>query len=211
GRLYLPGTPEDGPYPAAVFMHQYSMDSGEAEKVLPAAREAGVAILAIDLEYHGARAVAGRELVSPLVYTTRDAMIQGVFDIRRAMDFLDAREDIKKPEKGYAIIKFGVTMDMEIRRASNVDTRVGSIIIAQETVRQAMEIVEKIKIDDMSRAVVVKAFSGAGKPEREVYAAGCINVKNEEGYYASTPGMDCTRAETVAEALSSFAEQGGSK
>lgn len=61
----------------------------------------GIAVLALDAEYHGER-LANNDFESPLVFTlqkgwllrTRDMVVQSVIEHRRAIDYLDTRSEI---------------------------------------------------------------------------------------------------------------------
>ena len=87
--IWAPGPRENGPYPVMIYVHAPGGSRADAMPLVRKAMEAKQAVLAIDVEYHGERArdMSGREFLSPDVYTSRDAMLQTVFDIRRAADF----------------------------------------------------------------------------------------------------------------------------
>jgi dienelactone hydrolase len=63
----------------------------------------GYATLSIDAQYHGERSRPGRSGDIHLINssTNRDAWIQTVIDLRRAVDYLQSRDDIDKSKIGY--------------------------------------------------------------------------------------------------------------
>jgi len=85
---------DDGPFPCILFLHGYG---GEKEDMMPLATlaaDARYAVIAIDVQYHGERRRAGVELYSANMTRTRDGFIQTVIDARRALDYLETRQDI---------------------------------------------------------------------------------------------------------------------
>jgi len=72
---------------AVVYVHRVGGSKDDAPELEKAALDNGYAFLAIDLVYHGDRLVEGRSFISEFPVTSADAMLQTVFDIRRAVDF----------------------------------------------------------------------------------------------------------------------------
>ena len=99
------------PVPAVIVQHGLG-DSKEADYVEAADSvlvAAGFSVLRIDFQYHGERARPGRDVRFDrgLPFTARDAWVQTVFDLRRAVDFLDSRPEIDSSRTGYLGISLG--------------------------------------------------------------------------------------------------------
>lgn len=108
--LTLParGTP---PYPAVIMLHglgdhkeQDYMAIGDS--IFSAA---GFAVLRPDFALHGERRVPdlGEKTLAKRRYTFRDAIAQTVFDLRRAVDYLETRTDIDPRRTGFLGISLG--------------------------------------------------------------------------------------------------------
>jgi len=100
-----------GPLPAIIVQHglgdRKEVDYVEvADSAFP---EAGFAVFRIDFQYHGERKREGRSVRfdAGLPFTSRDAWAQTVFDLRRAVDFLDSRPEIDPLRTGYLGISLG--------------------------------------------------------------------------------------------------------
>lgn len=93
------------PYPVALLVHGSGghKDTSYIHWASSALTAQGYATLALDTQYHGARARPGRsgEIHMPDSYTMRDAWVQSVVDLRRAVDYLESRPDIAKSKIGY--------------------------------------------------------------------------------------------------------------
>lgn len=98
------GTP---PYPCVIIMHGYGGDKNGLQILAPAFALRGVATFAIDAEYHGDRKQPDRDLLSPYLYRSRDALVQTVIDLRRAIDFLQSRREIDGKRIGYIGLSMG--------------------------------------------------------------------------------------------------------
>lgn len=70
---------------------------------------AGFAVLRIDAQYHGERKVSdlSLNLLKDYPFTSRDGMVQTVFDLRRAVDFLDGEPGIDPQRTGFLGISLG--------------------------------------------------------------------------------------------------------
>ena len=106
----LPAGAKD-PVPAVIVQHGLG-DSKEADYVEAADSvlvAAGFSVLRIDFQYHGERARPGRDVRFDrgLPFMARDAWVQTVFDLRRAVDFLDSRPEIDSSRTGYLGISLG--------------------------------------------------------------------------------------------------------
>src|SRR5579871_6563895 len=93
------------PYPAVLLVHGSggSKDTSYIHWSSSALTAQGFATLSIDTQYHGERARSDRsgEIHMPDSYTMRDAWVQTVVDLRRAVDYLQTRPDIRKDKIGY--------------------------------------------------------------------------------------------------------------
>lgn len=93
------------PYPAVLLVHGSggNKDTSYIQWASETLVAQGYATLSIDTQYHGDRARPGRsgEIHMPDSYTMRDAWVQSVVDLRRAVDFLESRTDIDKSHIGY--------------------------------------------------------------------------------------------------------------
>ena len=79
--------PESSVRAMVVYLHEFGADRTQAASLAEDMYARNTALLALDMEYHGARAIDGRAMISPLVDTSRDAIIQTVIDVRRAPGF----------------------------------------------------------------------------------------------------------------------------
>jgi dienelactone hydrolase len=72
----------------------------------------GIASLAVDAQYHGDRARKGRSGDIHLIHscTNRDAWIQTVVDLRRAVDYLQTRKEIDSKRIGYLGVSQGAIL-----------------------------------------------------------------------------------------------------
>jgi cephalosporin-C deacetylase-like acetyl esterase len=99
------------PVPAIIFVHGIK-DDKQADYMQAGHQymvESGYAVLRIDIANHGDRKVHDYkyDLVDGYRYWTRDIMTQTVFDLRRAIDFLDTRSEIDSDRIGYYGISLG--------------------------------------------------------------------------------------------------------
>ncbi len=108
--LHLPPTGSP-PYPAVILLHGIGDHKNKpymiiGDSVLTAA---GFAVLRPDFALHGERASdrIDRKALRNHLYTVRDAIIQTVFDLRRAVDYLDSRADIDPDRTAFIGISLG--------------------------------------------------------------------------------------------------------
>lgn len=91
----------EGRFPCIVFLHGYG---GSKEDAIPAAElmaGEGYAIISIDAEFHGERRENGKALYSTNLNESRRGIIQTIIDLRRAVDYLETRDDIDMDRIGY--------------------------------------------------------------------------------------------------------------
>ena len=95
------------PYPCVIIMHGYGGDKNGLQMLAPVFALRGISTLAIDAEYHGDRKQPGSDILSTYIYRNRDAFIQTVIDLRRAIDFLQSRPEIDGKRIGYIGLSMG--------------------------------------------------------------------------------------------------------
>ncbi len=87
---------------------------------------AGVAVIAIDAQYHGERKVAGKAMFSADLATSVAAFRQTIIDNRRALDYLATREDLDATRLGLLGASMGGIMGTVL---TAVDQRVHSAFL----------------------------------------------------------------------------------
>jgi dienelactone hydrolase len=98
------------PFPASILVHGSGGDKDTSyikmsSEMLTAV---GIATISIDAEYHGERKRADRkESMAFNSYMLRDAWIQSVIDLRRAVDYMQSRDDIDRSRIGYLGFSMG--------------------------------------------------------------------------------------------------------
>jgi len=99
------------PYPAIIYLHGLgdSKSSDYIELGTAIFTAGGFAVLTIDIQYHGERRRewARFDLKGERRYTTRDAIVQTVIDLRRGIDFLESEEAIDSGRIGFLGISLG--------------------------------------------------------------------------------------------------------
>lgn len=119
------------PFPAVLLVHGSggNKDTSYIQWASEALTARGFATLSIDTQYHGDRARPGRsgEIHMPDSYTMRDAWVQSVVDLRRAVDYLEARTDIAKDKIGYLGFSQGAMLGSVL---GGVEARVSAFCLA---------------------------------------------------------------------------------
>ena len=110
GLLSVPKSAK-GPVPAIIFVHGIG-DSKTADYMEIGNRifcQNGYAVMRIDVLNHGERKLYDHkvDLIKNYRYWSRNIIIQTVFDLRRAVDFLATRPEIDSARIGYFGISFG--------------------------------------------------------------------------------------------------------
>jgi cephalosporin-C deacetylase-like acetyl esterase len=85
---------DDKPFPCILFLHGYGGEKEDMMSLADLAADARYAVIAIDVQYHGERRREGIELYSTNMTRTKDGFIQTVIDARRALDYLETRQDV---------------------------------------------------------------------------------------------------------------------
>jgi len=99
------------PVPAIIFVH--GIEDNKQKDYMEVGHQfmidSGYAVLRIDVANHGDRKLHDYEydLIDGYRYWTRDIIAQTVFDLRRAIDFLQTRPEIAHERIGYFGISFG--------------------------------------------------------------------------------------------------------
>lgn len=99
------------PYPAIIYLHgigdSKSVDYLQLGDSLFC--QAGFAVLRIDIQYHGERKKTGMDvhLTKNYPYASRNALVQTIFDLHRALDFLEGQSEIDSSKTGFLGISLG--------------------------------------------------------------------------------------------------------
>ncbi len=99
-----------GPMPAVLLMHGSGGDKdvNYIHGISEALVRRGFITLSIDAQYRGDRVKPGRvNDIKPDSYNWRDAWVQTVIDLRRAIDYLETRPDVDKSRIGYLGVSMG--------------------------------------------------------------------------------------------------------
>jgi len=99
-----------GPMPAILLMHGSGGDKdvNYIHAMSDAMANRGFVTLSIDAQYRGDRVKQGRvNDIKPDSYTWRDAWVQTVIDLRRAVDYLETRPEVDKKRIGYLGVSMG--------------------------------------------------------------------------------------------------------
>jgi len=110
GLMALPGTGKS-PFPVVILMHglgdRKTVDYIEAGNQY--LLDAGYAVLRLDISNHGDRFRYDYDfdLTAGYRYWTRDILSQTVFDLRRAVDFIQTRDELDHERIGYMGISLG--------------------------------------------------------------------------------------------------------
>ncbi|MCS7065056.1 MAG: alpha/beta fold hydrolase [Fimbriimonadales bacterium] len=101
--LVLPKNRQEGQkLPCVILMHGLGGDKSMLKMLWPLLLNAGYALFAIDAQYHGERKPKDPlPFFGVYPYYSRDALIQTVIDLRRAVDYLETRPEIDPKRIGY--------------------------------------------------------------------------------------------------------------
>jgi len=101
--LVLPKNRSEGQkLPCVILMHGLGGDKSMLKMLWPMLTNAGYALFAIDAQYHGERKPKDAlPFFGVYPYYSRDALIQTVIDLRRAVDYLETRAEIDPKRIGY--------------------------------------------------------------------------------------------------------------
>ncbi len=104
--LHIPKGAE-GKMPCVISMHGYGMDKSGAGMFAGMLVPRGYAMIAIDAQYHGDRVEEGKDIFSTDIDSDVIALKQTVIDLRRAVDYLETRDDIDAARIGYTGMSMG--------------------------------------------------------------------------------------------------------
>lgn len=215
--LTLPAQAEP-PYPAVIFQHGFSgnkeseglVNYGTGELV-----KNGFAVISIDAAQHGERKTALTKDKSEIAminypYVMRDVFVQTVVDIRRAVDYLQKRDDIEKNRIYYIGISMGAIQGV---LATAVEKRIKGLVTvvgggnflecnpmykAMPGPRDLMLVMDPLNYvgkipprpllmlngekDPLMPPACAKAlFDAAGEPKRQIFYDTKHNIPPEEG------------------------------
>jgi cephalosporin-C deacetylase-like acetyl esterase len=95
------------PYPCVIAQHGYSSRKEDNIIFALALARLNICMFAIDAQYHGERSQTGRDIFSTDIDDDVKALIQTVVDLRRAVDYLQSRADVKPDRIGYIGVSMG--------------------------------------------------------------------------------------------------------
>ncbi|MEM2087125.1 MAG: alpha/beta fold hydrolase [Thermoproteota archaeon] len=90
-----------GKHPCIVFLHGYGGSKEDIMSFASLVAAEGYAVISIDAEFHGERREEGKALYSPNLEESRNGIVQTVIDLRRAVDYLETKEEIDVGKIGY--------------------------------------------------------------------------------------------------------------
>ena len=96
-----------GPHPVIIFCHGYGMKKDLGPMADTIIGQKGFAIFGIDTKYRNEREREGRDILSPYIYTSRDAFIQTVVDNMRGIDYLETLPEIDTSRIGIMGLSMG--------------------------------------------------------------------------------------------------------
>lgn len=125
------------PYPCVIHLHGMTLSKEQwwhndgyhrGPALSPKLLGEGFAVLSIDYAYHGERSILnnfestyGMLFRQRRIYKFRDMVIDGVIDSRRALDYLESREEIDSARLGVIGSSIGGTMSLLL---AGVDSRI---------------------------------------------------------------------------------------
>ena len=100
----------EAPYPCIIAQHGYGGNKKDMMIVAISIARMGYAMLAIDAQYHGERKQRGKDIFSLDVDDDLQALTQTVVDLRRAVDYLESRDDMDADRISYIGISMGALL-----------------------------------------------------------------------------------------------------
>jgi uncharacterized protein len=123
--LFLPVKPAP-PFPCIIVQHGYGGDKSMGGTFASVLIPRGYAVIAIDIEYHGERKEAGKDVLSTDIEDDARALSQTVVDLMRTVDYLASRGDIDMNGIGYIGASLGSFLGAVF---AGVDERVKSVFL----------------------------------------------------------------------------------
>jgi len=96
----------DPPFPCIILLHGLGQDKSLIDDIHPRYMMSGYAMICIDSQYRGERKRPGTSFISFNMFETRQTFAQTIVDARRAVDFLQTRNDINPDQ----IVLLGASM-----------------------------------------------------------------------------------------------------
>jgi len=94
------------PLPCIILLHGLGQDKSLINDIHPKYMKSGYAMICIDSQYRGERERPGKRFISFNMFETRQTFAQTIVDARRAVDFLETRNDIDPDQ----IVLLGASM-----------------------------------------------------------------------------------------------------
>ena len=91
--LWIP-VEHKGPFACSFFLHGLGGNKSNAQPFAIELIKLGYATMALDAAYHGERAPGKQPMYGTTFYRLRDGYIQTAVDYRRALDYMETRDDI---------------------------------------------------------------------------------------------------------------------
>lgn len=158
--------------PAVLLQHGGGDSKDERHMLLIARRlaQAGFAVLSIDAPDHGERARGSEAPLSSarrrLFYQQRDNRIQNIIDLRRGIDYLEARPEVDRERVGYWGISMGASLGVPLL-AVEERVRAACLVLGGASRRAPPEGVEPAHVE-MARLVLDPVMAAPLQGERPV-------------------------------------------
>jgi uncharacterized protein len=110
-----------GPFPCTFFLHGLGGNKSNAGSFATELLKQGYATMSLDAAYHGERAVGKPGMYGTTFYRLRDGYMQTVVDYRRALDYLETRDDIDSKRVTLIGVSMGALMGSVL---AGVETRI---------------------------------------------------------------------------------------
>ena len=112
--------------PVVLFLHGLGGSKKDARLAASLLVPEGIAVLGLDAACHGDRKIEGEEFFSPDLQKPREHIIQTVIDYRRAIDYLQTRDDVDVDRLGLIGASLGAILGSMV---GGVDKRVDACLL----------------------------------------------------------------------------------
>lgn len=112
--------------PVVLFLHGLGGKKEDSRLMAPLLGSRGYAVFGLDAALHGERKVPEEDIMSPRGRVMYDGFIQTVVDYRRAMDYLESRDDVDASRIGLIGASMGAIMGSIV---AAVDKRVDAALL----------------------------------------------------------------------------------
>ncbi len=123
--LFVP-TKGAAPFPCIMVQHGYNQDKSFSMLFASTFAQKGMAVVAIDLEYHGERKQPGKDVISTDIPSNATALHQTAMDQMRAIDYVSSRSDIDSHRIGYLGVSLGSFMGSI---TTGIDSRFKAVVL----------------------------------------------------------------------------------